>query len=195
MNRTGFYILCTFILFLLAADISFAQLSNNSYPASFLTNTKRYAVVPVEVLDSVRAEDQIAVAEKNGVPNRCGVVQQTTVDIREEGVKTIADSVTIWRYEFQCPDAVSLSAFFESYNLPEGAAVYVYSADKKQLRGGFTSVNNKKSGKLAVAEIEGTSLIIEYNEPSDVDFKGELVGLRNKIVCKRKIDNKIPNSN
>ncbi len=165
-----------FLLFLVVSfEAVFGQICENTIPASFSTSTKSSVVIPESILDSVHVQQLKEEDSRLGIPNRYGVVQEIEIDIREVGVKTEAGDITIWRYELSCSDAVSLGVFFKSYSLPDGASVYIYSSDGEQLRGGFTSANNKSSGNLAIAEIASHDIIIEYNEPSGVDFPGELV--------------------
>jgi PKD repeat protein len=164
------------LLFLMMSfKVLFGQISENTFPESFSLMTKSSVVLPESVLDSIHVAQLLAEDSKFGIPNRYGVVEDLVIDIKDKGVKTINGDVSIWRYAITCPDAVSLGVYFKSYIIPERASVYVYSSDGDQLRGGFTSANNKTGGSLAIAEIPGTNIIIEYNEPAGVEFEGELV--------------------
>lgn len=150
-----------------------AQVSIGGTPASFLL--KSAAIIPVYTLDSVHVAERIAADKKMGVPNRYGVVEQVNIDIRAEGLKTISGNMLIWRYELECPDAVSLGITFQAYNLPEGARVFIYNPGRSEIFGAFTSLNNKENHQLSLAELKGPRVIIEYDEPNDSQFNGELV--------------------
>lgn len=163
------------LAFLLVSAFAFGQLSDNSLPASFGITEKQAKIIPLSRLDSVHVADRLGEDVREGVPNRFGVVQALSVDIREKGVKTELADQTVWQYEISCPDALSLSVFFETFQLPEGAAVYVYNKDKTLIRGGFTHINNKDDGQLALAVFPDNKLIVEYNEPLEADFPGQLV--------------------
>jgi len=167
--------LILFLLLDLQVIILQAQISDNSYPESFLTETKSVGLIPYYELDSVKVTDCLREDKQLGIPNRYGIAEKVQVDIRTEGLETSTEDFNIWRYEIQSPDAFSLGIFFESYNLPEGARVYVYSVDKKQLRGAFTDANNKTTNQLALAAFQGNKLIVEYDEPKEAEFPGELV--------------------
>jgi PKD repeat protein len=151
----------------------YGQIADGSIPASF--SLKSAAIVPRYQLDSVHIARQTAADKMLGIPNRYGVVEQLEIDIRAEGLKTIVGDLLIWRYEIDCPDALSLGVTFKSYRLPEGAKVFIYNPDRTLVFGGFTSFNNKADDRLSLAEFSGNRLIIEYDEPKQTPFNGTLV--------------------
>ena len=163
------------IVFLGCSMVAFAQLSDNSLPASLRMRTKSAQVIPAALLDSVRVQEQVNEDLRLGTPNRYAIVQPVDIDIREQGVRSELNGMAIWQYELTCPDALSLGVYFKTFQLPEGAAVYLYSKDRGRIRGGYTSLNNKESGRLALADFGGSSLIVEYNEPADAAFAGGVV--------------------
>ncbi len=171
------YILKIFsgVLFMMMWYAGFSQVSDESIPASFNIKTKSYKIIPTTVLDSVRVKLRLQEDVMNGIFNRYGVIQDINVNIKEEGVQTTYDGVNIWQYELSCPDALSLGIFFETYCLPEGAKVFIYNQDRTKLVGGFTQRNNNVNDQLMIADFEGNSLIIEYNEPVNANFSGALV--------------------
>jgi len=80
----------------------------------------------------------------------------------------------VWYLKIHSEGAYSLGLLFDHYRLPRGAKLYVYSADKSHVRGAFTYKNNKASYMLPVAPVKGDEIILEYHEPVDAAFKGEL---------------------
>ncbi|SFD92771.1 T9SS type A sorting domain-containing protein [Thermophagus xiamenensis] len=166
-----------FLLFgLINGPIVISQISIHTTPASFNqeASLKGTHKIPIQILDSIKVDLQKALDEKNGIPNRMGIVQKIAINLRDSALKTTIGGVQIWRYRIHCPDAVSLGLFFSSYLLPPGAELFVYNADTTTLRGAFTEINNKKYRKLSIATVPGNSIIIEYNEPVDAQFEGEL---------------------
>ena len=152
----------------------FAQISDNSLPESFLAVTKSSEIIPSYLLDSVQVDKRVREDKQSGIPNRFGIVQEVQINIRKEGLKTTNGNINIWRYKIYCPDALSLGINFDLYDLPEGAGVYIYSSDKQNVRGAFTDQNNNNLNRLPTAQFPGNSVIIEYNEPVNVEFQGEL---------------------
>ncbi|PKP12160.1 MAG: hypothetical protein CVU09_01315 [Bacteroidetes bacterium HGW-Bacteroidetes-4] len=80
----------------------------------------------------------------------------------------------VWQLSLESDGALGFTVNFSRFLLPDGASVFIYNAEKTQVLGAFTSANNKPWQGLAVQPISGNSITIEYYEPSDVDFEGEL---------------------
>ncbi len=80
----------------------------------------------------------------------------------------------IWTLEIRSEGAKSLNLIFDEYDLPVGARLFIYSADKQDLIGAFTSDNNKASGILATEPVYGGHIVIQYEEPQNADFDGKL---------------------
>ncbi|WP_372775940.1 trypsin-like peptidase domain-containing protein [Mangrovibacterium sp.] len=152
-----------------------AQIADNSLPASFQLNLKAAVLIPESELKAVNADEQIARDRAEGVENRYGVLDSLTVDIRTAGVYSEFGEYKIWRYALKCSDAQSLGIWFKTFDIPEGASLYVYSVDKVTVRGGFTVNNMKEDGQLTLADFKGSSLIVEYNEPMSAVFEGGVV--------------------
>lgn len=81
----------------------------------------------------------------------------------------------VWQLSLESEGALGFTVNFSHYLLPEGASVFIFNTDRTQVLGAFTSANNKPWQGLAVQPIAGNSITIEYYEPADVDFEGELV--------------------
>lgn len=152
-----------------------AQISSPGTPESFLSTTKSAAVIPVTALDSIHVEEYIEEDSKNGIPNRYGVVKSVNIDILEDGVETQSGDFTVWRYKIKCPDAISIGVNFESYDLPDGASVYIYNTDASTVKGAFTSENNKENSMLMIGDISSDEIIIEYDLPSGSEWQGNLI--------------------
>lgn len=162
-------------LFVFIGMDGLSQISDQSIPESFRFATKSAKIINEIVLDSVHVIDRIEQDKLLGIPNRYGVVQSMNVDIREKGTKSETSDFVILQYEINCPDAVSLGVFFRRFILPPGASVYLYKPDRTQIRGGFTAFNNKDDNQLAIGEFQGNRLLIEYDEPKNAEFPGELI--------------------
>ena len=164
-----------FVFLSLFTQTGFAQISDGSTPASFQSNLKAAVAVPQHELDSVFADQMIALDEKEGIDNRYGVVDSMQTDIRESGVYAQIGGMNVWRYEISCPDAFSLGVMFSTFDVPEGAALYIYSPDKSRVRGAFTQINKKEDGQFTLADFKGNSLIVEYDEPVSPAYEGGVV--------------------
>jgi PKD repeat protein len=61
--------------------------------------------------------------------------------------------------------ALALGVYFDAFRLLEGTQLFLYSEDKSQIIGAFTSENNHPEGLFATELIRGSSFILEYVEP------------------------------
>ncbi len=166
------YIVLFFIFF--GVRMLYGQVSEQGTPESFFDETKSSVVIPESILDSVYVTQYLEEDSKKGIPNRYGIVRSLSVDIMEEGVESQSGNYTVWRYRIKCPDAVSMGINFESFDVPEGASVYVYTSDKQKIKGAFTTSNNKENSFLSISEIQGNDIVVEYDLPTGLEYKGDL---------------------
>lgn len=115
--------------------------------------------------------------EYNGLRNSNRFAYKFITDFTPEnaGVTyTLADGTRVWRLGIRSAGAVSLNLLFTEYELPEGASLFIYDPEQKQVKGSFTSQNNSERRILPVSPIYGEELIIEYQEPANSVFHGKL---------------------
>lgn len=127
-----------------------------------------------EVLE---AEDNIM--EQETGKDLCGRVLYEAFDTQTSGTWTkLPDGGRIWRMRFESPNALAVSAYFGKYHIPDGAGLWVWSADKSYFVGPYTSEDNNDHGKMATLDVYGAEAIIEYYEPADVvgTFELETLG-------------------
>lgn len=163
------------IALLLLGFSSFGQVSDGSIPASFKAMQKAAVIVPQKTLEALNIVELKSNDLQEGVDNRYGLMQTVNVNIKNDGVQTRVGSVNVWRYELESPNALSLGLHFSTFDIPDGAALYIYSVDGAQIRGGFTRQNIKQNGGLTLAEFPQGKVVIEYNEPVDAMFEGGVI--------------------
>ena len=78
----------------------------------------------------------------------------------------------LWTMEISSPNALSINLLYDKFWLPEGTSLFLYSKDKKQYMGGFTSINNKGDSinlkGFATGIIQGSNVILEYYQPAHI---------------------------
>ncbi|MBN2484535.1 MAG: trypsin-like peptidase domain-containing protein [Bacteroidales bacterium] len=141
-----------------------------------LNGFKSASDVPVKNLKKLRVEKLLKADQKSGkLPLRYALVKNVDIDIKKAGAKTKTLSGNIWLYKIISPNAKSLSLVFNKYKLPQGAKLFIYNTDFNPVYGAFTNINNKEHGAFAIADYPGNSLIIEYYEPDNAGFQGQIV--------------------
>jgi hypothetical protein len=124
--------------------------------------------------DVLRAEDQILDTLKD-MPYRFGFNHFVSLNPENSGVwDEFEDGSKMWRIGIASNSAKSINLTFDKYRLPEGAKLFIYNVDRTQVLGAFTSANNQEDGYFSTTLINGDAIIIEYCEPANVEFAGEL---------------------
>ena len=168
----------SFVLFfvLIAYINGLGQISVPGIPESFTLKTKSVPEIPVKQLEKIDTAGLRAFDVANGIPNRYGVVEQMYVDIKKDGINThIEGRGDIWRYKIKSPVTFSLGIYFTRFLLPPEASVFIYNEDHTSVMGAFTDMNENSDQVLAIGEFKGKTVIVEYFEPADPQFEGELV--------------------
>ena len=81
---------------------------------------------------------------------------------------TMPNGDRMWRLKISAKDAMAINLVYDQFFLPEGSIMYIYNEDYSDILGGYTSLNNKKSGIFATGNVVGESCIIEYYQPTDI---------------------------
>lgn len=90
------------------------------------------------------------------------------------GVRFSTADMQVWRVGIRSKQAYSLNILFSKFRIPEGAKVFVYNSDQTEVLGSYTHKNNSDLDLLPVQPINGDELIVEYQEPINAAFKGEV---------------------
>lgn len=84
------------------------------------------------------------------------------------------DGYNVWRVEIESKEAYSLNLVFEHFKIPDGSRLFVFDENQTLILGAFTNLNNNKYDVLGVYPVPGEKVIVQYEEPFDVAFNGEL---------------------
>ncbi len=172
MNRYSTLIrimmLSVFSLCLFSTTQVNAQISIGGRPYSFLNKTKDepIPVVAVSSLKKKQIEEEDTRDEANGLPPRFGYPHQVNLNLDNSGRwETLPNGDRIWRLGIYAPDALSINLLYNDFFLPDESVLYIYSADRKHVIGGFTSANNKQDRIFATGLVYGDNIVLEYYLP------------------------------
>lgn len=76
------------------------------------------------------------------------------------------DGMHVWRLVVESPGAYSLNAGFSRFNLPEGAALWIYAPGSEPEYRPFTSADHQPTGDLWLPIVPGGAMVIELNLPT-----------------------------
>lgn len=154
------------------------QISQQAVPPSFIEKSLD-TEVPVEILrpaNTLRllSEDQIFDTIK-GIPWRFGDNIDVNIHPDNSGIwEQLPNGARIWRQSVSSQGAYTLNLTFNQYRLPPGAMLFVYNQDRTMVLGAFTDTNNQEDGYFATTLVDGDFITLEYYEPEDASFRGEL---------------------
>ena len=157
-----------------------AQLSTNEKPVSFgreselrvsRRSEKPTVIMPELDIDKITEEDYKA--EESNEPPRFGFRHRVNYDLANAGTwYEFSNGDKLWRLDITCPNALSVSFCYNKFWIPQGGKLFVYSKDKAQFLGAFTSRNNKGDREhlrgFATGLIYGSDVVLEYYQPKDV---------------------------
>ncbi len=159
----------------------FGQINQGGMPLSYKNRSeitlKATAKIPVFTTQELETKRLLEEDEEFPSPYRYSVFEDVSIPIKSLGLKTeLADnSGTMWRYQFEGGEAKSLQIYFEKFNLPKGAKLFLYNPDYSIIHGAFSHENNNQTGSLILAAFEDKEVVVEYFEPKEAEFDGELI--------------------
>ena len=171
MKKIIFAAICLFTAY------SFSQVTNQGIPNSWNLNLDNSQIQKKELpsfdIEAVKAEDA-ANDYKFDAPWRFGYIHSVDYGLEDGVWSTLENGDRIWRILITSPKALSLNFIFDDFYMPKGGSLYLYSDDKSDLLGAYTSVQNQDSGMLGTWLVYGEKVWLEYYEPAEVIGEGRL---------------------
>ncbi len=169
------------LLLCFAWAIAQAQPSVGGTPPSFksksegmiLKSTLRKSTLTKPEKKKLYEEDFAAQLNGSVTPPRVAVVLPVnyTPENSGEWIKLESGDL-IWQLTINVPDAIALSLTYSNFKLPTGSKLFIYSANKKQIIGAYTSANNPVGYKEFATElVAGDELTLEYVAPATEAIK------------------------
>ncbi len=155
-----------------------AQYSIGGTPYSFtnssiITTPVSFQMMPAVDVDALKAQDLIN--DQNKGPFRFGFNHLVNFNLTNSGNwTTLPNGDRLWQLGIKSTGALTINLAFDDFFMPEGAATFIYNADKSFVLGAFTSINNDKSKMFATDLIGGDAAVIEYYEPKEVANQGRI---------------------
>jgi len=177
MKKRNFFVLI--VCFFLSWEGK-AQISHGGTPLFLEAYTLRnssdfeYIEMPAFDLDSVLRMDEINEQNMRG-SYPFAYKFYTNIEKGKDGKEwVLADGTKVWQVNIRSKDAYSINVLFTRFNLPRGGQLFVYNADHSHVIGAFDYRNNSSENILPVRPVAGDALTIEYSEPADAEFEGQL---------------------
>jgi len=133
---------------------------------------QRHTLPPVDT-EALRAEDR----ERRDriAPYRYGKVVDTNLRADHDGTwERLPGGHWLWRLRLQSREAQSLSVAFTTFQLPDGAQLFVYGPDRTLVRGPYTR-EDATEGTLRTPVVRGETATIEVEVPAGARSALDLV--------------------
>lgn len=183
MKKTFLTILCVaFAVFAANAQKAVVGTPYSFSHSNISMNVDRIDLPEVNA-DELMAEDAWA---PKGTPMRIGVVHNVDYTFHNCGrTDILPDGSKLWRLSLKSPGAFIMAVIFSHFNIPEGASLHIYNSDRSQLTGTYTNEDYLRTdGFMESEDIFDDEVILEYHEPADALFHGEIRIERIKHVYK-----------
>ena len=154
-------------LFLLGSVSLSAQVSHGGKPCSFQKSNILQALyferLPYQD-NQILLEEETVAGKESGF--QFGKEIQVNYTLENSGVwDTLGDGSRLWRLGIYSQNAYSLNFFFDSFHIPQGSNLFIYTNDKSFVMGSFTEKNNNRWGNFATSLFPGDKIVLEYYEP------------------------------
>ncbi len=174
-------------IMILNCNILFGQISDGGTPYSFSINRQKATTsqdvelsdkIPTFKMPKINKTKIDSIKQSNkllGANYQFAYGFNVNIDIKTSSVVDSLDIGLLYRLSIKSEKAYSINLIFKKFILPKGAELFIYSTDKEDIKGAFTSVNNKESNRLPTLPVKGEKIIVEYFEPHYTEFEGQLL--------------------
>ena len=175
----NFYVLIIAALgFVFHAETTRAQINEGGTPVGFDASLSSINIPVAEMppidLATLQKEDAVNDQFKE-IPWRFGFNNMVNLNPNNAGVwTTLNNGDRLWQMGIHCPDAMTINLAFDEFHIPKGAKMFIYNQDHTHVIGAFTDKANQADHQLGCDLVKGSSIIVEYYEPVNVDFHGTL---------------------
>ena len=122
---------------------------------------------------SIMQHDSVTDAMKD-VPWRFGIEHEVNWRLDNSGTWSTEDGYDVWRLGVHCPAGLSISFDLSVFDVPKGGELFVWNGERSEFLGGFTHLNVKDWGGLALGLIHGDRAVLEYRLPEGTAEIGQI---------------------
>ncbi|MCW3125914.1 MAG: Lysyl endopeptidase [Bacteroidetes bacterium] len=174
--KLSILVLACVSVFFFVNDLS-AQTREDIQPLSFSTSSRLLGEPAVRTFsfDAAAAASRDTREDKLGHMPRFAHMIGADINMVTSGTWTeLPNGDGIWRCRISSPGALGLLLCYDMFHLPEGASLHIYTPQRDEVIGAFTSANNPASGYYNTGLVHGSECIIEYDEPAASRGRGQL---------------------
>ncbi|MBT5078536.1 MAG: trypsin-like peptidase domain-containing protein, partial [Candidatus Marinimicrobia bacterium] len=156
-------------------SICFAQVSQGGSPRIFsMSVPPQIEMVDLPTIDHQSFLTRDANSVSKDEPYSFGESQSVNFNMADHGEWTETVDGKIWKLTLRSMGAYSLNLIYNIYNIPPGAELYLFDENRSTILGAFTDFNHKPHGGFSTAPTAGDVVTLEYFQPHNVIFDGEI---------------------
>ena len=119
--------------------------------------------------------EETAENEKNGTFYKIGILVPINATVKTSGTwETLENGARIWRLRLSSEGAKASALYFDKFDIPNGASVYVYTSDRKIVDGPYYRSDNPDGKEYMIGNIIGDDITIEYVAPPTKSDNGKI---------------------
>jgi len=145
-----------------------AQISFGGTPLSFSQKKALPEITNVDVdlnVEKLKAANLLSRQESNNPPLIAKAIP-ASYDMENSGTWTQLDKGgEMWQLRLKAKDALALILSYDDFYIPESGELFIYSADKTQILGAYTSATHPNAGSFSTEMVAGDDVILEYTSP------------------------------
>jgi hypothetical protein len=135
-------------------------------PVKAIDEVPRVEMPAVDVAAYLEEDARRDLAE-TPAPLRFAAVLDTAISPADAGSwEELADGSSLWRLRIASPGALSLNLALDRFELPEGAALWLYDGNGTMVQGPYTRENRNVQGGLWTAVVLGDEIVVELQLPA-----------------------------
>lgn len=157
---------------LMNVSVAFSQPSEGGIPRSFVYKSQINNVIDARILPSIDVDRALVEDANKPGPEWVGRSVPVGLNMFNSGTwTTMPDGSKTWRLKLSSPGAIAIAVYYDDFYIPEGGKLYLYNEARSQIIGAFTSANNPASRKFSTELIQGETVYLEYNAPTQTRLK------------------------
>lgn len=130
-------------------------------------------VVVLPAIDNLKLQSKYSRASEDQLkPLHFAHPFQVSLNPENSGKWYATDDLNVWQLRIRSTGAYSLNLILNQFHLPETARLFVINEQTGEVKGAYTNTNNSESQTLAIEPIDGDEILIQYEEPTQVSFRG-----------------------
>jgi hypothetical protein len=146
-----------------------------SDPPSFAFLKKSKIEIPSKVYDSINTHLLIQQDAEFPLPLRYGICRELRISLQEVGLRDeLPGKGYIRRFLIVSSGAKAIGLNLDLFRLPPGSSLWLYDPDHTNIVGAVVDDGKNQAGPLTLPEVPGDSLILEYFEPGNAAFAGQI---------------------